>query len=163
MHRRMAYASAQDDAPQTPNPGTPGPPTPGPATPGPNQGHNSNPSSKGGLSTTLQSSLSNGSGKPGTPMSNMTPFSPQPQQQIGNMNSQQQQQPTQNQGFQQNPMNNQINNPMNNQSGAPIGAVIAAQEVVNMAKMETNSNQFSKTNMGQIRTVSVFPVCFIEL
>ena len=52
---------------------------------------------------------------------------------------------------------------MNNQSGAPIGAVIAAQEVVNMAKMETNSNQFSKTNMGQIRTVSVFLVCFIEL
>ena len=93
----------------------------------------------------------------------MTPFSPQPTQSMNPMNQQpqqQQQQQQQNQGFQQNPMNNQMNNPMN-QSGAPIGAVIAAQEVVNMAKMEQHINQTTKSNIGQIRTVSRILIFFL--
>ena len=146
MHRRMIL---MDSEPQTPNPSTPGPPTPGPSTPGPHQsGQNSgqNIGAKGGLSTTVNKPMNNG--KPGM---NNTPFSPQPNMQ--QQNPQQQQQSMQQQQQQQHSYQQQPQHPNSNSNSAPIGAVIAAQEVVNIAMQERDK---PNPNMA-MRQVTISP------
>lgn len=144
MERRMQLMHRAEEQPQTPNPSTPGPPTPGPSTPGPinsNQPVTQNTNSKGGLVTTVKPMVSNG--KPGM----NTPFSPQP-----NMQQPQQQQQMQQPGQQQ--QGQQIF--QNTQGGsAPIGAVIAAQEVVNIAMQEHN-----KTPSLPMRQVCIAAITF---
>lgn len=178
MERRMQLMHRNDnEQPQTPNPLTPGPPTPGPSTPGPpisgpsqTCGPSQIQNSKGGLCTTVNKPMVNNGGKPGM----VTPFSPQPmqqqqqqpQQQCHLQPHQQQQQTNQQQQHQSQmqPTNQQqqiyTQHPNNSVSGAPIGAVIAAQEVVNIAMQEQNKPQLP---MRQVRHDPFFIIAVITI
>ena len=158
MQRRMQLMHRSEEAPPTPGPSTPGPPTPGggqaggPGTPGPIISQNQ-PNSKGGPgnSTSISKPMVANNGKPGMNMSGNQPFSPQPQ--MHNMNQQQQQNPQQQQMQSQQQIYNQPNNSV---SGAPIGAVIAAQEVVNMAMQEQSKPP--NISMRQVCSMGLAPI-----